>query len=64
MLNLPIPLPSCPDHGPMTLRPHGRQTYEQKWCGTWYDCPQCHNHFLFPSSALTAQLAANMKGEA
>jgi len=34
------PLPSCPaspQHGPCVLRPLARQTYEQRWCGTWAD---------------------------
>jgi hypothetical protein len=31
--------PECPNgHGPMVLRPLARQTAEQKWAGTWYDC--------------------------
>lgn len=29
----------CPSgHGPMPPRPLEQQTYEQMWCGVWYDC--------------------------
>lgn len=48
---------SCPHgHGPMQKRPLERQTYEQRFCGTWYDCPQCYASVLEPSPELTAQL--------
>jgi hypothetical protein len=37
--NLPARRPQCPSgHGPMTLRPLDRQTFEQLWTGVWYDC--------------------------
>jgi hypothetical protein len=29
---------TCPEHGPMPPRPLAQQTYEQLWCGVWYDC--------------------------
>lgn len=54
--NLPMCLPKCPHHTQttMVLRPLARQAYEQKWCGTWYDCPQpfCDCSILFPSKQL------------
>lgn len=56
MKNLPMPLPKCPsspEHGEMILRPLQHQTYEQKFCGVWYDCPQCSSSVLFPSKDLT-----------
>lgn len=34
-------LPKCPRHNTqMELRALARQTPEQKWCGTWYDCTE------------------------
>jgi hypothetical protein len=35
----------------MQLRPLARQTYEQQWCGVWYDCtaPQCRSSVLLAS---------------
>ncbi|MEG3071079.1 MAG: hypothetical protein HQP61_02405 [Peptococcaceae bacterium] len=56
MSNLPMVLPVCPasaEHGEMVLRPLAFQTYEQKFCGTWYDCPQCRSSILFPSMELS-----------
>lgn len=53
-------LPACPAdpaHGQMVLRPVDRQTPEQKFCGTWYDCVRCHSSTLFRSPELDAQLA-------
>jgi hypothetical protein len=53
---LPMAIPFCPysrDHGRTELRPLARQTPEQKFCGTWYDCPKCHSSVLFPSKELT-----------
>lgn len=38
-------------------RPDGQQTYEQRWCGEWWDCPQCSHSVLYPSADLTAFLA-------
>lgn len=32
----------CPtDNATLVIRPDERMTYEQRWCGTWHDCPQC-----------------------
>jgi len=42
-------------HGHMELRPQHRQTPEQKFCGTWYDCLRCGSGELFPSPALLNQ---------
>lgn len=53
-------IPTCPadpSHGQMILRPIERQTPEQKFCGTWYDCPRCHSSVLLRSPELAAQLA-------
>ena len=59
-----IRVPACPSdesHGLMTLRPDDKQTYEQKWCGTWYDCLAamgglvvCRSSILVPSADLDA----------
>jgi hypothetical protein len=49
----------CPnDKVPLVKRPIERQTYEQRWCGTWYDCPAqgCGRSVLYPSAALLEQL--------
>lgn len=46
-------LPRCPVHGcQLEYRP-GR-TPEQRFCGTWYDCPYpgCAHSVLFPSEEL------------
>lgn len=57
---VPMRLPQCPEpgHGEMKLRSLDKQTYEQKYCGVWYDCqyPGCNNSVLFMSKEL-------MKGE-
>jgi hypothetical protein len=50
--HLPAARPACPadsGHGPMELRPLSRQTYEQQWCGVWYDCPRCYSSALLHS---------------
>lgn len=59
MKMLPIEVPKCKIHGiPMVLRPESKMTYEQKWCGVWYDCPaKCFNSVLFNSPELEAHLA-------
>ena len=49
--------PRCPAHRCyMVLRPEGRQTYEQRFCGTWYDCDvlRCRASVLYPSRELGA----------
>ena len=60
--NLPMPLPRCPAHPDLTmrLRPLERQTKEQIWCGTWYDCtdPDCKCSVLFNSKELEEHLAS------
>jgi hypothetical protein len=49
----------CPNHKVVLIkRPIERQTYEQRWCGEWHDCPQCHYSILYQSAALIAQLKA------
>jgi hypothetical protein len=52
-------LPECNHDTGLVLRPLERQTPEQQWCGTWYDCPSpgCSFSRLEPSAALLAQLA-------
>jgi len=48
-------LPKCPAHDTqMEVRPLNRQTKEQKWCGTWYDCtePGCNCSILLTSPEL------------
>lgn len=45
----------CPNgHGPMPPRPLESQTYEQMWCGLWWDCEQC----ACSRSYLSRELAA------
>lgn len=55
------PIPSCKDHGPMTVVPAGGTSETARWCGTWYQCAfplyRCNNTVLIPSAALLAQLA-------
>ncbi len=49
----------CPTHGAKLVpRPPTHQTYEQKYCGKWYDCPRCHHSVLEMSPALMAVYAA------
>jgi len=67
MINALMELPKCSvkGHGQMELRrPKGKQTYEQQFCGVWYDCqyPGCHSSVLFPSKELLDQLES-MKGK-
>ncbi len=53
-----VRVPNCfsePEHGQMLRRETRRQTYEQKWCGIWYDCQTCHSTLLLPSEELTEQ---------
>ena len=59
------PLPRCPRHGTMALRPLARQTAEQRWCGTWYDCTAhcCWTSVLLPSPELRAQLAEQERAQ-
>lgn len=52
---LPAERPKCKTHGYMTLRPAGRQTYEQLFCGTWYDCEHCGGSSLLASRDLCHQ---------
>lgn len=63
MFSLPMERPICASnarHGFMELRPFQRQTKEQLWCGTWYDCqdPGCKSSTLFPSKDLEQHLAS------
>ena len=47
----------CPnDKVALIQRPIERQTYEQRFCGVWYDCPQCSRSVLYPSAELLAQV--------
>lgn len=48
-------LPNCDRHGQMTLRDVKQQTPEQKWCGTWYDCPICSSSALYPGPELSQE---------
>jgi hypothetical protein len=51
--------PECKSHGPMELRnPPGGWTREQQFCGTWYDCRNCHSSTLLSSPELQALLDA------
>lgn len=48
-------LPKCPTHKmQMEIRSQKHQTYEQKWCGIWYDCiePGCYCSVLYESAEL------------
>jgi hypothetical protein len=60
----PMELPRCPTHPEfqMALRPDARQTYEQKFCGVWYDCLACSQSVLFKSKELEAHLAGFAAG--
>lgn len=53
------PACSAEGHGPMVPRPVAGQTYEQQFCGIWYDCgqPRCRNSRLLASRELADQLA-------
>lgn len=46
--------PSSKEHGPMPLREisASRQTYEQLYCGLWWDCKACHSGSTQPSRDL------------
>lgn len=47
--------PTCPTyagHGPLTPRPLERQTYEQLYCGLWWDCERCTGGVSYPSRDL------------
>jgi len=62
---LPMCLPICPtsaSHGEMILRQQLGQTYEQKFCGTWYDCPKCSSSVLFQSKELQEFLKSQKGG--
>ncbi len=54
--------PTCPSegHGQMVPRSLETQTYEQTFCGTWFDCtqPRCRNSRLTVSRELEHQLLA------
>lgn len=50
--------PKCPTCGVyMELRPLYGQTPEQKYCGTWYNCPspRCSCSVLLPSVELAQE---------
>lgn len=50
--------PKCPACGVhMELRPLSRQSAEQEYCGTWYDCPspRCTCSVLLPSVELAQE---------
>lgn len=56
-------LPRCPVHGcQMEYRLAG--TYEQRWCGAWYECPfpGCRCSALIPSAELMEIYEAAGKG--
>jgi hypothetical protein len=38
----------------MPARPLDRQTYEQLWCGLWWDCQQCGSSSGYASRELAA----------
>jgi hypothetical protein len=44
----------CDHENGLVERPASKQTYEQKWCGTWFDCPHCTFSSLIPSVELNA----------
>ena len=43
-------------HGQMVRRPLERQTYEQRFCGIWFDCVTCGSTKLLPSVELQDDL--------
>lgn len=54
-----VRMPDCiadPEHGQMVRRPLERQTYQQKWCGIWYDCLNCGSSILLESEELRKYL--------
>jgi hypothetical protein len=57
---LPADAPTCPSegHGRMMPRSLTTQTYEQMFCGVWFDCtqPRCRNSRLSVSPELAHQL--------
>lgn len=49
----------CPEHRLMLERvPEAKLSREQRWCGIWWKCPDCHHSVLFGSAELDAQLRA------
>jgi len=55
---------TCPTHGVvMVERDMKGATYEQKFCGVWFDCPRpgCRNTALEQSDELKAQLDAQRR---
>ncbi|WP_213997022.1 hypothetical protein [Tepidanaerobacter syntrophicus] len=55
----------CPyeNHGQLEKRPLKRQTYEQMYCGDWYDCtyPGCNYSLLIPSEEILKLYAREAK---
>lgn len=47
----------CDHENGLVQRPAEKMTYEQAWCGTWFDCPKGDFSRLIPSSELTEFLA-------
>jgi hypothetical protein len=47
-------VPEChyAGHGPLTPRPLEGQTYEQMYCGIWFDCQECASGASFHSREL------------
>lgn len=52
---------SCDHEHNLIKRPTQRMTYEQTWCGDWYDCPNCTYSRLIESPELRAALAAQQE---
>jgi len=44
-------IPKCEYHD-LRLEYVVPRTYEQRWCGAMYKCPQCGRSVLFPSKEL------------
>ena len=53
--------PKCNAHDTIMELRTGTLTYEEQFCGTWYDCqyPGCHASVLYPSQQLQEQLQRN-----
>lgn len=57
--------PRCSKHGDMHRRDMKGATYEQRFCGEWWNCndPRCKTATLIPSAGLKAQWAAMKRRE-
>lgn len=45
-------LPKCPEHKDTEMLLRTRTSYEQDYCGVWYECPKCSCSTLLMSDEL------------